>query len=235
MKNFDPISLFLNKIKVDVSAIKDFIIGKKYACVVLNNGNIGLAANIFNVSNFDFRSIQQFDTENYTHRLFLLAYFNARLNCEKNEYTRADIFNVINFKKYKKIVMIGYSQPMYEKLKKMNIEPVVFDYSSDESFITEQNLLSENLKNANSVILTGTSIINNSFNDILKDVGNACDVFLIGPSVPLSKELFETEEIKGIFGTIFEENRQMVIDLIKQDKGTNCLKKYGKKVVLMKT
>ena len=235
MKNFDPISLFLNKIKVDLSAIKDFIIGKKYACVVLNNEKIGLAANIINADKFDFRSIQQFDTENFTHRLFLLAYFNAHLNYENNDYIYADIFNIVDFKKYKKIVMIGYSQPMYEKLKKMNIEPVVFDYKSDESFITKQNLLSENLKNANSVILTGTSIVNNSFNDILKDAGNACDVFLTGPSVPLSKDLFETGKIKGIFGTIFEENKKTVIDLIKQDKGTNCLKKYGKKVALMKS
>lgn len=233
MNKFDPISLFLETIRIDLSSIKDYVIGEKYACIILKNGNIGMAANLIHVKNFDFGNIQVFDKDNIMHRLFLLAYFNANLNIHKIDYSKDDLFRIIDFEKYRKIVMIGYSKPMYKKLNKLNIEPIVFDYASNESFITKQNLLSANLKDASSVILTGTSIINNTFGDIVRQVNSNCDVFLTGPSVPLSEELFKTGKIKGIFGTLFEENKQTVIDLISNDKGTDCLKKYGQKVALL--
>lgn len=233
MEKFDPISFLKNTVNIDYSSVKDFVIGEKYACIILKNGKIGMAANIINIKNFDFGNIQKIDIDNITHRLFLLAYFNANLNSNKTEYFKGDLFKIIDFKKYRKIVMIGFSRPMYKKLKKLNTKPIVFDYASNESFITKQNLMSENLKDASSVILTGTSIINNTFKTIVRQVNNECDVFLTGPSVPLSEKLFKTGKIKGIFGTLFETNKQKVIDLIKNDKGTDCLKNYGEKVVLL--
>lgn len=235
MNKFDPISLFLETIRIDLSSIKDYVIGEKYACIILKNGNIGMAANIIDINNFDFGNVQVFDKDNIMHRLFLLAYFNANLNIHKIDYIKDDIFKIIEFEKYRKIVMIGYSRPMYKKLNKLNIEPIVFDYASNESFITKQNLMSDNLKDASSVILTGTSIINNTFRDIVRQVTSDCDVFLTGPSVPLSEELFNTGKIKGIFGTIFKKNDENIINLIRQNKGTNCLKKYGTKVALLRT
>lgn len=234
MNKFDPLTFFIRTIGIDLSLIKDFFIGKKYACVVLKNGNIGLAANIVNAENFDFETVESFDTENVLHRLFLLAYFNARLNLFKNNLLQKDIFELINFTIYKEIVMIGYSEPMYNKLTERNVSPVVFDYSKNEKFIRKQELMPDCLKKANSVILTGTTIINNTFSDILNQTKNNCAVFLIGPSVPLSKALFETGKIKGIFGTVFKDNKQSVIDLIKQGEGTDYLKKYGTKIALLK-
>ncbi len=233
MKNFDPISLFTGKNKVDLRKVKDFIIGEKYACVVLKNGNIGLAANIFNVKNFDFNNSDLSDIQNGTNRLFLLAYINTVLNNKKLPARKDDIFEVIDFKKYKNIVMIGYSEPMYNKLLKIDIEPFVFDFNSNEKFIVKQDLLTEYLRVANSVILTGTSLINNTFGDIVKEVKKDCSVFLIGPSVPLSEDFFDYYGIAGIFGTIFDQNKDIVIDLIKKNEGTNCLKNYGKKVALL--
>ncbi len=234
MKNFDPISLFTEKIKVDLRKVKDFIIGGKYACVVLKNGNIGLAANILNVDNFDFKNADLSDIQNNTNRLFLLAYVNAVLNNNKLSARKDDIFEVIDFKKYKKIVMIGYSEPMYIKLLKINIKPFVFDFNSNEKFIVKQDLLKAYLREANSVILTGTSLINNTFGDIIKEVKSDCSVFLIGPSVPLWEDLFDYCGIAGVFGTIFDQNKDIVIDLIKKNEGTNCLKKYGTKVGLLR-
>ncbi|MCF6183526.1 MAG: hypothetical protein L3J56_02675 [Bacteroidales bacterium] len=154
MKNFDPITLFIDKIGIDTLFVKEYILGEKYAAVILKNGNIGLAANILNVDKFEFESVELFDTENYTHRLFLLAYFNAVLNNLPNKLFEGDIFDIIDFPDYKNIVMVGYSVPMYQKLIKRNCLPFVFDKNSEEKLIIEQRLISEYLKNADSVILT---------------------------------------------------------------------------------
>ncbi len=232
MKDFDPIHVFIEKIGIDISLIKDFIIGEKYAAVILKNGNIGLAANIFNVVNFDFRTVKIFDIGNFTHRLFLLAFFNARLNSFPEEILTGDIFDLIDFTRYKNIVMIGYSVPMYTKLKKINCLPFVFDNHSDKEFILKQDLMPNYLRQANALILTGTSIINNTFKDIIRQVNKSCDVFLIGPSVSLSDILIKSSVVKAVFGTQFKINDNSVIRLISQNKGTDCLKKYGKKVAI---
>ncbi len=234
MKNFDPITLFIDKIGIDTLFIKEYILGEKYAAVILKNGNIGLAANILNVDKFEPESIELFDTENYTHRLFLLAYFNAVLNNFPNKLLEGDIFDIIDFSDYENIVMVGYSVPMYNKLIKRNCLPFVFDKNSEEKLIIEQKLISEYLKNADSVILTGTSIINNTFKEIIEAVNEKCDVFLIGPSATLSEILLNIKNIKGVFGTRFNVDDKNIIKLIKQNEGTNLLKKYGKKLVLLK-
>ncbi len=233
LKTFDPITLFIDKIGVDISLVKEYILGEKYAAVILKNGNIGLAANIINVDKFDFKTVKLFDTENFTHRLFLLAFFNAVFNNLPNNLSGEDIFDIIDFSEYENIVMVGYSIPMFKKMKERNCVPSVFDNHSDEELIIEQRLISEYLKKANSVILTGTSIINNSFNEIIETVNEKCDVFLIGPSATFSESLLNIKNIKGIFGTQFKPNDENVIRLIRQNEGTNCLKKYGKKFVLM--
>ena len=233
LKSFDPIRLFVEKIGINISLVEDFIVGKRYAAAVLKNGNIGLAANIINADKFDFRNLNSFDTENVMHRLFLLAFFNARLNNSRNLNITGDIFDVIDFSNYMNTVMIGYSVPIIEKLKKQNCFPSVFDIQSEEKCVINQDLMPEYLQNAQSLILTGTSIINNTYKDILAFVNKTCDVYLIGPSVPLSDVLLKESGIKGIFGTQFKPNDENVIRLIKQNEGTNCLKKIGKKLILL--
>ncbi len=233
LKSFDPIRLFIEKNGIDISLVEDFIIGRRYAAVVLKNGNIGLAANIINADKFDFGNIKTFDVEDFTHRLFLLAFFNAQINNSENLKMTGDIFDVVDFSSYRNTVMIGYSVPMVEKLKKQNCFPSVFDIQSEEKCVINQDLMPEYIENAQSLILTGTSIINNTFKDILSFVNKSCDVFLIGPSVPLSTVLLKGSGIKGIFGTQFKANDKDVIRLIKQNEGTNCLKKIGKKLILL--
>ncbi|NOZ33787.1 MAG: hypothetical protein GXO80_00630 [Chlorobi bacterium] len=233
LKTFDPIILFIDKIGVDISLVKEYILGEKYAAVILKNGNIGLAANIINVDKFDFKTVKLFDIENLTHRLFLLAFFNAVFNNLPNKLSGGDIFDIIDFSEYENIVMVGYSIPMFKKLKERNCVPFVFDNQSDEKLIIEQRLISEYLKKADSVILTGTSIINNSFKVIIETVNEKCDVFLIGPSATFFESLLNIKKIKGIFGTQFNTNDKNVIRLIRENEGTNCLKKYGKKFALI--
>jgi len=229
----DPIRLLIEKIGVNISLIKDYIIGERYAAVVLKNGNIGLAANIIHADTFDFENIKSFDIENFTHRLFLLAFFNARLNNLPYFKKTGDIFDVIDFSKYTNTIMVGYSVPMLEKLKKQNCVPSVFDIQSEKECIINQDLMPEYLQNAQSLILTGTSIINNTFKDIMKFVNTLCDVFLIGSSVPLSADLLKKSGIKGIFGTQFIADDEDIIRLTEQNEGRNYLKKYGKKIILL--
>ncbi len=234
MEIFDPIRFLTESRGIEISFVKEYIIGERYVVVILENGNLGLAANIINVKNFDFRKCKNFDFENTVHRLFLLAYFNAILNNVSGKFSEGDIFDIINFSEYKNIVMVGYSVPMYKKLTERNCIPYVFDNNSDADLVIKQNLMPEYLKNADSVILTGTSIINNTFTEIIEMLDTKCDVFLIGPSVPLSDIILNVRNIRGIFGTKFKTGDKNIISLIKQNEGTNCLKKYGKKLALLK-
>ena len=233
MKYPDPLLILYESYGVDIALVKDFFAGKKYAYVVLENGNIGISANIENSENFDISDVKKDDFGSYRNRLFLLAYFNALLNYNGKKFSEEDIFNIIDFSLYENIVMIGYSEPMYKKFSD-KIKPAVFDYSSDEPFIKKQNLMPEYLKKSDVLILTGTSIINNTFSEIIAGVSPDCDVCLVGPSVTLSEDILRMYGLKGIFGTLFRDNVPVIADFIKDNFGTDILKKYGEKVALIK-
>ncbi len=233
MKYSDPLLILYENYGVDITLVKDFFAGKKYAYVILENGNIGISANIEDSENFSITDIKKDDFGSYRNRLFLLAYFNALLNYNGNRFSKEDIFNIIDFSLYENIVMIGYSEPMYKKFSD-KMKPAVFDYSSDEPFIKKQNLMSDYLKKADTLILTGTSIINNTFPEIIENVNSSCDVCLVGPSVILSEDILRIYGLKGIFGTLFRDNVSAIANFIKENYGTNILKKYGEKVALIK-
>ncbi|NPA68562.1 MAG: hypothetical protein GXO50_08140 [Chlorobi bacterium] len=234
IKGSDILEEFISESGIDLSEVYDFVTGKRYAAVILNNGNIGIAANIINITDFDFISAGSFDVKIPEHRLFLSAYFNAHFNYADNNLLHEDLFSIVDFSFYKSLVMVGYSKPMTEKLKKKNVSVHIFDNQVEAPFIKDQSMLNSYIAKSDSVILTGTSIINNTLGEILNNAKQNSDIFLTGPSVPMSKYILEKKNIKGLFGTVFTENTGKIIDLIKKDKGTDCLKKYGKKVAMIK-
>ena len=68
--------------------------------------------------------------------------------------------------------------------------------------------------------------------EIVNNSGINSDIFLLGPSLIMNKDLFEYRNIKKIFGSIFESYDERVLNIIKQGYGTKQFLPFGKKVVL---
>lgn len=231
MEKIEPLKKIFNKYKYNYSEIDQIIVGKRYCAIKLLNGNIGVCATLKKVYDFDLKELENPDVNNYNHRLFIAAYYNAKLNYEKYSEKSTDIIkNILNVK-YKNIVMIGHFKPILQILEDNNVKVALFDYLNKDARVLPQDQQKSYLKNAQAVILSATSIYNNTFLEITENTSDNCDIFVLGPSSLMHSEIFDYKNIKASFGTIFKNNDQEILEMIRQGDGTRTFMKYATKAV----
>jgi uncharacterized protein (DUF4213/DUF364 family) len=228
----EPLEHFFNKYGVDTLEIKKIVCGRKYTAVLLKNGNIGVCANLFNVVEVEIEDLKSTDLNNTSHRIILNAYFNAVLNYSNRYNEAADIFDIVNFNNYSKIVMIGYFGPLLERFKQYDIEISVFDLKKKNHRTTPEKSELEYVSKADVIILTATSIFNKTFMGIVNNAGSNCDIYILGPSSIMNENILKYKNIKMIFGSVFQSNDNRVLDTIRNGGGTKQFIRFGKKVYL---
>jgi len=228
----EPLRHFVKKYGVHVSKIKKIVCGRKYSAVLLKNGNIGVCANLLTNVKVKIEDLRRADLNKTEHRIILNAYFNANLNYSNNYNKKSDIFEFIDFKHYKNIIMIGLFKPILKKFDENNINIQVFDLIKKDNKLIPIEKEMEAIKKGDAIILSATTIFNNTFMEIVNNSGINSDIFLLGPSSIMNKELFEYRNIKKIFGSIFESYDERVLNIIKQGYGTKQFLPFGKKVFL---
>ncbi len=102
----------------------------------------------------------------------------------------------------KTVAVIG-NFPFAEKLKKTAKRLFVFDTNPQKGVLPPEKE-SEFLPSADVVAITGTSLINHTFERVLSSIRKNAYKVMLGPSVPLSPVLFDYG-IDAISGTIVEE------------------------------
>jgi uncharacterized protein (DUF4213/DUF364 family) len=227
----EPLKKLYNKFGVNVNNVKRIVYGGKYTAVVLKNGNIGLCANLNNNINIRLQDIENPDFDNFEHRIVLNAYFNAEFNYLNKYEQNIDVFDGIDFTKYNRLVMVGYFKPLLKKFKKNDIKITIFDLFDRDDVITPMEEQLDYVKRSDAIILTSTSIFNNTFLDIVNNSNN-CDIFLVGPSSIMHPSILEYKNVKTVFGSVFEKNDEKVLDIIKDGFGTQYFLPYGGKVSL---
>ncbi len=228
----EPLQYFYNKNNIIANDIKKLIIGEKYLAILLKNGNIGVCSTLNNKIDFRIEDFSKIDLNNINHRIAACAYFNA-INNYNNKYNcEIDIFDEIDFKKYNNIIMIGFFRSLVNKFEKENINLTIFDKVEVHPMLTCMNEQIENVKKADAVILSGTTIFNKTFLNIVNNTNNNCDVFLLGPSNILNKDMFNYNNIKFVFGSVFANNDNNVLNIIKDNGGTKDFLPYMKKVYI---
>ena len=233
-KNTDPLEFLISKYKFDIEKIETISSGLKYSAVLLKNGNIGVCANLGHKVNTDKKIYLKYDLKNFSHRIVLNAYLNSLLNYSNNFQDSADIFDVIDFRKYKQIVMLGFFKPILKKFDHAGIPIKIFDLSKKDIALTPLSEQKPILKSADAIILTSTSIFNLSFINSIDSTNDNCEIFLLGPSSIMTMEMFNYKNIKMIFGSTFEKFDHRILKIINNDGGTKDFLKLGKKCILKK-
>ncbi|MBE0675314.1 MAG: hypothetical protein IH591_11680 [Bacteroidales bacterium] len=228
----EPLRYFNGLSPFDSGMVERFEIGEKYAGLMLNDGSIGVCAVLGqNVDEKIFSGTAP-DLSNPGHRILLNAWFNAVHNYAISEVGNGDIFNPERFADYRNVVMIGSFTTLIEKFRQAGIAVSVFDRMSDEDFLIPMQRQPELLSTADCVILTGTSINNETFLIITNQTPVNCDVFLLGPSNILHRDMFKYPNIKTVFGSRFSKGDHQVLDLIRDGYGTKSFLKESNKVYI---
>ena len=216
----EPILHFYNKLGISTAEIQEIVCGKKYVAVLLKNGNIGVCATLLKEVDVTIPDLKNFDATSTSHRVVATAYFNALLNYDHQFEKQIDIFDEIDFNLYRNIVMIGYFGSLTEKFKNASINLSVFDLKNNSHHLVDIQKQKEFLAKADVVILTSTSVLNNTFLDIVNSTSKNCKIFTLGPSTILHSDMFKYKNIHTIFGSVFEKNDSELPEIIRNGGGT---------------
>lgn len=228
----EPLEYFFEKYGIDIKNIKQIVCGEKYVAVVLKNGKLGVCATLDNYVHINIQDLRFPNLTNLQHRIVLNAYFNATFNY-KNQYNKTiDIFDKIEFKKYKKIVMIGFFQSLVKKFEAEEISLKIFDKAVQNDKLAHMSSQLDEIAKADALILSSTSVFNNTFMDLINTTNDNCNVYTLGPSTILNKDMFQYRNIKFLFGSIFEPDDVNTLKIIQQGGGTKQFLPFMNKVYL---
>ena len=224
----DPITHYYEKFNFNPLLIKEFINGKRYVAVLFENGNIGVCATLGHL--VEAQIPEEIDLKNTAHRIFLNAYFNALLNYGNEYLEEKDIFQAIDFRQFNNVVMIGHFRPVVKRFQEANIPLYIFDKNEDAAILKEMKYQMEYIQKADAIILTATSIYNQSFIELIQNSSKQSSIFILGPSAIMHPDMKNYPNVKKIFGSVYAPFDKLVLKAIKANLGTRSFSPFSKKV-----
>jgi hypothetical protein len=117
----EPLQILTEHYGLEVSRIRRMATGRRYSAIELTNGNIGVCANLGREIKMSIGDLKRPDLNNREHRILANAYFAALLNYENDVAETGDIYDAVDFRKYRRIVMVGLFRPLVKKFQDENV------------------------------------------------------------------------------------------------------------------
>ncbi len=239
------IDIFADKaedVKIDILSI-----GLGYTAVTTSDGGIGLSYTYFESKNScslikiynDYEgkpAIELLDKIKGTDKIqrsMALALINA-LNYKNAILLPEDRKNNIMFEKFDiregtRVAMVGYFGPLMKIFEKRKASLEIIDVSRG---LGRKDNFHARLKNwADVLIMTSTTILNNTTEEILLNVGENVKTVMLGPSSPMIGEAFEHLPVHMLAGMVPVE-RDKVLKAIRHGTGTPIIQKFCRKSYL---
>ena len=230
--------------KVSVTLLS---LGLGYTAVTTSDGGIGLSYTYFSDkkscmvlnSRVDYEDrpaellLEKIRSDIPIERSMALALINA-LNYQAALELPEDADNAIMFEKFKigkgrRVAMVGYFGPLVRNFEQKGVSLEVLDISRGLGIKKE---FYDKLKNwAQVLLVTSTSILNNSTEEILTNVSEKVKTVMLGPSTPMVVDAFSHLPVAMLAGTV-PIDKQKTLKAIRHGMGTPVLHRYSRKVFL---
>lgn len=221
--------------------------GLGYTAVTTDDGGIGLSYTYFGDKkscmvlnkhiDYEGRSadllLQKIKSDNTVERSMALALINA-LNHANALNLPEDRDNQIMFDKFDiakgtRMAMVGFFPPLVGIFEKMKVSLEVLD--SSRAMGDKERFYSKLKEWAQVLLLTSTSMLNNSTEEILAHARPGLKTIMLGPSTPLVAEAFNNLPVHMLAGTV-PIDREQTLKAIRHGMGTPVLHKFSRKVYL---
>lgn len=241
-KLFDSFIDKSQKIRVDLLCL-----GLGYTAVVTTDGGIGIAYTYFENKKscmalneaIDFEGrpaaalLEKIKSEHPLERSLALALVNA-LNYEDALKLPEDKDNTILFEEFNlqpntNVAMVGYFGPLVKRLEEKKVPLEILDVSRG---LGERNDFYTKLNSwADVLLLTSTSILNNTTEEVLSHLHEKVKVALLGPSTPMVAEAFAHLPVQMLAGTV-PLDKDNIIKAVRHGMGTPVLHRFSRKSYL---
>jgi len=215
------LTYLMNEFHQDISP-SDYTVyeGEVFTAVKLRDGSIGICANI--------GSENAETAKECRNNIIKQALINAKVNRPELSYDNASFTEIIPLKEKKNIIMLGFIEPVYIQMNKIGIGCKVFDFRKKSPILSPLSEYDESLKAGDTFIITATTLNNGSFDELIQKSKNGAEIYIVGPSAPMTRHLFNyTEKLKAVFGSIVISEK--AIDAVLKGAGTRSLSPFLRK------
>ena len=237
--------LFLNQ--AQQVTLEILSLGLGYTAVTTSDGGIGLSYTYFGDKqscmvlnqHIDYegqsadRLLAKIKSQNPVERSMALALINA-LNYKKALSLPEDHDNKIMFEKFKirdgrRVAMVGYFPPFVKRFEHMGVSLEILDISRG---LGQKKDFYHKLESwAQVLMLTSTSMLNSSTEEILAHAGKNLKTIMLGPSTPMAAAAFKNLPVHMLAGTV-PVDKENILKAIRHGMGTPVLHKHSRKVFI---
>jgi uncharacterized protein (DUF4213/DUF364 family) len=155
-----------------------------------------------------------------------LAAANALLaSLPRPEIIREEIISSLRISPEDKVAMVGYFGPVVAQLRKIGctLDIIELNAHHGETLTPEQGR--EALAACSIAIVTGTSLINGTCDELLAGLGSPRAAVILGPSSPLCPEMFAGTRITHVAGSRVRD-AEAVLRVVSEGGGTMLMKQH---------
>ncbi|MHC1743042.1 MAG: DUF364 domain-containing protein [Syntrophobacteraceae bacterium] len=222
-------------------------VGLSYTAVATDDGGLGLAYTYLdgqhccsmnkNYRDFEGRpavELLEWITDPVPlHRSMGLALINA-LNYEQargypEDATDGTWMDDFAIGRGTRVAMVGFFRPLMKLFNNRGAEVEALD---DHQGIGDRGRFHEKLGNwAEVLLITSTSILNGTTEEILNRTAPGVKVIMLGPSTPMAPEAFTHLPVRVLAGTV-PEDKEAVLKAVRHGAGTPVLHRFSRKVLV---
>ena len=241
-KLYDHFSDQAQQINVEVLSV-----GLGYTAATTSDGGIGIAYTYFQEKKscmvlnqtFDYEGrpaielLEKIKSDNSVERSMALALVNA-LNYKDALKLPEDKYNTILSEKFgirkgTKVAMVGFFGPLVKLFEEKKVSLEILDKSRKlgraKDFYQKLSIWAEVL------LLTSTSILNNTTENILAHAGGQLKTVMLGPSTPMVGQVFDHLPVHMLAGTV-PLDKDGILRAVRHGAGTPILHRFSRKSYL---
>jgi uncharacterized protein (DUF4213/DUF364 family) len=233
--------------RADQQKLKDVRAGLGYTCVLLGDNACGLAytfreelgegcgtlAEAGRLIGRDSHEIIPWAKSRHRLKAAIgLATINAVCNTPQTEWETGNITTALDVLPYSTFGMVGEFRPILNEIQKKTDNIYVFEQDvSGDGALYSSNTIPLHLPKCDVVVVTATSLINQTIDEVLSYCGNARQVCMVGPSTPLCPEVFCQYNVHLLAGSVVT-NPQQILEIVSQGGGTMSMKPAIRQVLV---
>ncbi len=163
-----------------------------------------------------------------------LATLNALLQPYLPESLGKDFLEFLKVGPNDRVGMVGFFPPLIQPIRRRCGELLIFEreVNKGKGLLGPEDIRSH-IPDCSIVILTATTLINQTFDRITRHIGGAREAVLVGPSTPLLPDIFEKTPITYLAGIQMIDGKKS-LQIVSEGGGTPRLMNSGsvKKIVV---
>lgn len=229
-------------------SVADLRLGLSYAGVRLHNGATGIAALLPDHTPAGCTVLKEagtyagcgalkilkylVDGKSSLHLAMGLAAANAVMGSPESKNDDREATTTFNIQPGEKVAMVGLFLPLVDRIRATGAKLTIIEKNPERLDLLPAEDRRRALAECDIAIITATTLLNNTFEEMMDALGSPRIAALMGPSTPLAAEIFLDTPVTQLGGAAVTDSAR-VLQIISEGGGTPALRPYLRFVNLM--